>query len=217
MEDPVFLKVLVVGDSGVGKTSLLNKYCYNRFDNSVKPTIGCDFTLKAFDDFQGKKIRLQLWDIAGQERFHSVSKLYLRGAVGCIVVCDIQNEESMNNCLRWKKIVEENADIPQDIANARIPMILLQNKVDLLKEINEPADYMKSDNVKEFAKNNNFDEAYQVSAKENINIDESIEFLLDQILSSELLKIRTLANEQDGQIKNLKDSTHLQNLSLIHI
>ena len=51
MEDPVFLKVLVVGDSGVGKTSLLNKYCYNRFDNSVKPTIGCDFTLKAFEDF----------------------------------------------------------------------------------------------------------------------------------------------------------------------
>lgn len=51
MEDPIFLKVLVLGDSGVGKTSLLNKYCYNRFDNSVKPTIGCDFTLKALDDF----------------------------------------------------------------------------------------------------------------------------------------------------------------------
>lgn len=65
MEDPLFLKILIVGDSGVGKTSLLNKFCYKRFDNSIKPTIGCDFTLKAYENFEGKKVRLQLWDIAG--------------------------------------------------------------------------------------------------------------------------------------------------------
>ena len=58
MEDPIFLKVLVVGDSGVGKTSVLNKYCYNKFDNAINPTIGCDFVLKVFENFEGKKVRL---------------------------------------------------------------------------------------------------------------------------------------------------------------
>ena len=65
MDDAIFIKALVVGDSGVGKTSILNQYCYNKFDTSVNPTIGCDFCLKVLDDFQGKTIRLQLWDIAG--------------------------------------------------------------------------------------------------------------------------------------------------------
>ena len=65
MDDSLFVKVLVVGDSGVGKTSILNQYCYNKFDTSVNPTIGCDFCLKVLNDFHGKTIRLQLWDIAG--------------------------------------------------------------------------------------------------------------------------------------------------------
>ena len=61
-----FIKIIVVGDVNVGKTSLLNRYCYNRFDNFIKPTIGCDFSTKILNNINGKIIRLQLWDIAGK-------------------------------------------------------------------------------------------------------------------------------------------------------
>jgi len=66
IDDAIFVKIIVVGDSGVGKTSILNRYCYNKFDETAYPTIGCDFCLKILDDFDGKSIRLQLWDIAGK-------------------------------------------------------------------------------------------------------------------------------------------------------
>ena len=65
MSDSLFVKILVVGDSGVGKTSILSQYCYNKFDTAVNPTVGCDFCLKVLTNFQGKSLRLQLWDIAG--------------------------------------------------------------------------------------------------------------------------------------------------------
>lgn len=79
--DP-FIKIIVVGEQGVGKTCLLNQYCYSRFEANSPPTIGCDFTTKV-TSLSGKTVRLQLWDIAGQEKYNSVSKLYVRGALGC--------------------------------------------------------------------------------------------------------------------------------------
>ena len=66
MNEPLFLKIIVVGDSGVGKTSFLNRYCYGNFSKTTNPTIGCDFSMKVISDYQGKSLRLQLWDIAGK-------------------------------------------------------------------------------------------------------------------------------------------------------
>lgn len=66
MEEPIFIKILIIGDSGVGKTSLLNQYCYNKFASNNPPTVGCDFSTKVLNDFKGKNIKLQLWDIAGK-------------------------------------------------------------------------------------------------------------------------------------------------------
>ena len=65
MEDALFIKILVVGDSSVGKTSLLNQYCHGKFELNVQPTIGCDFSYKLLNDYKGRTIKLQLWDIAG--------------------------------------------------------------------------------------------------------------------------------------------------------
>lgn len=64
-EDTLFLKIIVVGDSGVGKTSLLNRFCYDKFENNTQPTIGCDFCTKVITNFNGKTLRMQLWDVAG--------------------------------------------------------------------------------------------------------------------------------------------------------
>lgn len=64
-EDTLFLKIIVVGESGVGKTSLLNRFCYDKFENNTQPTIGCDFCTKVITNFKGKTLRMQLWDVAG--------------------------------------------------------------------------------------------------------------------------------------------------------
>ena len=88
MDEGIIIKFCVVGEPAVGKTSMLVRYIHEKFDEKVKPTIGCDFQTKLKSQKNGgKEIRLQIWDIAGQERFNAVSKMYLRGALGCIIVC----------------------------------------------------------------------------------------------------------------------------------
>lgn len=82
MEQDIIIKFCVVGEPSVGKTSMLYQYVHHKFDEKVRPTIGCDFSTKLKSSVDGKPVRLQLWDIAGQERFNSVSKMYLRGALG---------------------------------------------------------------------------------------------------------------------------------------
>lgn len=84
MEQDLQIKFCVVGEQGVGKTSMLSQYIYQKFDEALQPTIGCDFSTKLKSSVNGKKVRLQLWDIAGQERFSSVSKMYVRGALGIL-------------------------------------------------------------------------------------------------------------------------------------
>lgn len=185
MQNSLFLKVIVVGDSGVGKTSLLNQYCYGKFDYNIRPTVGCDFCLKAFNNYNGRSIRLQLWDVAGQERFHSLSKLYVRGAVGCIIVCDITSEDSLQATLKWRTTIEENADT---IDGKQIPIILIQNKSDLLADIPplELQTFQKPEKLEEFASTHKFFKSFQVSAKTGANIETAIQALLDEMLTLNL-------------------------------
>lgn len=96
MEQQFLLKICIVGESGVGKTSMLNRYVLDKFDENSKPTLGCEMSTKIKSRTNGKTFRLELWDIAGQERFNSISKMFLRGALGCIVVCSAQDENSLN-------------------------------------------------------------------------------------------------------------------------
>lgn len=82
MEQDIIIKFCVVGEPSVGKTSMLYQYVHHKFDDHIRATIGCDFSTKLKSSVEGKAVRLQLWDIAGQERFNAVSKMYLRGALG---------------------------------------------------------------------------------------------------------------------------------------
>ncbi len=82
MEQDIIMKFCVVGEPGVGKTSMLHQYVHHKFDDKVRPTVGCDFSTKVKSNVDGRTVQLQLWDIAGQERFNAVSKMYLRGALG---------------------------------------------------------------------------------------------------------------------------------------
>ena len=95
MEQDIIVKICILGESGVGKTSMLYQYVFKKFDPDSRPTIGCDFSTKMKSTADGKPLRLQLWDIAGQERFNAVSKMYIRGALGCMIVSSASDEASL--------------------------------------------------------------------------------------------------------------------------
>ena len=182
-EDTFFLKVIVVGDSAVGKTSLLNQYCYEKFENTVQPTVGCDFCTKVITNYKQKTIRMQLWDVAGQERFKNLLKMYVRGSLGCVIVTDTTVPESLESALDWKRVVMEQADPLQD--GGPIPFVLFDNKSDLLprEKIKDKAMFLEN-----YVKTNGIAKGFMTSAKENINLNEAFEYLAKVILERHLDK-----------------------------
>ncbi|XP_023125134.1 ras-related protein Rab-8B isoform X2 [Amphiprion ocellaris] len=102
------LKLLLIGDSGVGKTCLLFRFSEDAFNTTFIATIGIDFKIRTID-IEGKKIKLQIWDTAGQERFRTITTAYYRGAMGIMLVYDITMEKSFDNIRNWIRNIEELA------------------------------------------------------------------------------------------------------------
>mmetsp|Transcript_15296 Transcript_15296/g.19848 ORF Transcript_15296/g.19848 Transcript_15296/m.19848 type:complete len:113 (+) Transcript_15296:39-377(+) len=98
----VLLKVIILGDSGVGKTSLMNQYVNQRYTEQYKATIGADFLTKEVT-IEDKLVTLQIWDTAGQERFQSLGVAFYRGADACILVYDITNAKSFDGLDTWRE------------------------------------------------------------------------------------------------------------------
>lgn len=117
------VKLLVLGDSSVGKSSLLLRFAENKFDPNFVLTIGVDFKTKVVES-GGRRIKLQVWDTAGQERFRTITPAYFRSAMGVILVYDITNAQTFNNIQRWMQNVE-------DFADPSIVRVLVGNKIDL--------------------------------------------------------------------------------------
>lgn len=107
MEDDydMIFKIVIVGDSGVGKTGLLTRYLRNEFTEDSKATVGVEFGGKKLE-IKGSKVKAQIWDTAGQERYRSVTNAYYKGAKGAIIVYDITNRFSFDNIERWMKEVK---------------------------------------------------------------------------------------------------------------
>ncbi|XP_028403255.1 ras-related protein RABA2a-like [Dendronephthya gigantea] len=116
-------KVVLIGDSGVGKSQLLTRYTKNDFQLSSKPTIGVEL---AHEDIEidGRIIRAQIWDTAGQERYRAITSAYYRGALGAIIVYDITNTKSYENVELWVDELRQHTD-------DKIVLMLVGNKVDL--------------------------------------------------------------------------------------
>lgn len=120
--DYLFILVLI-GDSGVGKSCLLLRFADDKWTDSYISTIGVDFKIRTIE-LDGKTIKLQIWDTAGQERFRTISSTYYRGAHGIIVVYDITNIESFNNVKRWLTEIDK-------YARENVNKLLVANKSDL--------------------------------------------------------------------------------------
>jgi len=116
-------KLLLIGDSGVGKTCILVRFSEDAFNSTFISTIGIDFKIRTVE-IEGKKIKLQIWDTAGQERFRTITTAYYRGAMGIMLVYDVTNEKSFDNIRNWIRNIEENA-------SADVEKMILGNKCDL--------------------------------------------------------------------------------------
>jgi small GTP-binding protein len=171
-----FHKILVIGDVAVGKTSLVNRVVYNSFSEKYKATIGCEFGIKMVN-IDGQEVRIQLWDLAGQDRLGGVSRLYCRDAHGAIVVTDITRQETLDKAIIWKSIVDEQT---RTSAGNSIPMILCVNKFDLA----ENSFKLNNTELQTYANENKFSSAFFTSAKTGLNSEIAVETLVRQVLKN---------------------------------
>jgi len=125
----LLFKIVLVGDSGVGKSNLLSRFTRNTFTVDEKSTIGVEFATRIIPMNDQKKIKAQIWDTAGQERYRAITNAYYRGALGAILVFDVTRKTSFDNIPRWLREL-------RDHANKDIVLILVGNKSDLVTPIN---------------------------------------------------------------------------------
>ena len=167
------LKIIIVGDSGTGKTSFVNKYILNKFDESYQATIATQFNFKIIDI--GDIIyRIQFWDLAGQDKSPGTTKLFTKDSNGIVFCCEVNNEESRNNIVKWKESIEQNLNLET------VQMIIVENKCDLLGE--DESDYNKDiDELKNFSEENHINNYFRVSALNGYGINESMNYLVNEI------------------------------------
>ncbi|UJR15089.1 hypothetical protein I4U23_002056 [Adineta vaga] len=175
MDNYLDLKFLAIGDSGVGKTCLLNQYVDGKFTQQLGTTVGIDIRNKTIFYKSNKRsksytIQLQLWDTAGQERYRSLTTSFFRDAMGFLLVFDVTNEASFLNVRNWIGEIQSNA------YSENVDMILVGNKCDLEKER-----IITKIRALEFAQQYHVD-YIETSALDNINVVESIELLLDSVM-----------------------------------
>ncbi|KAJ9597753.1 hypothetical protein L9F63_011361 [Diploptera punctata] len=174
--DEKLFKVLIVGDPTVGKTSFVQRYVQNTFRKDYKGTVGVDFALKVVRTSENQTVKLQLWDIAGQERFTWMTRVYYKDSHGCIIMFDLGKDNSLENIIKWKNDVDSKCKAPD---GSPLPCILLANKCDL------PDKQVTREELESFHKQHNFIGWTETSAKEGIMVNESMKFLMEIMLRRE--------------------------------
>jgi Ras-related protein Rab-1A len=173
MEYDLLTKIVIVGDSSVGKTALINRYCDGVFETENMTTIGFDLKFKTLQSENGKIVKLQIWDTAGQEKFKSIVLNYYRGAHCILLVFDVTNEESFYSIEKWindsKKMVTDN-----------VMMFLIGTKIDLVDKNKRKVSYEECTNL---SKKYNM-EYFETSSKKNLNIDHVFNLITNQLVEN---------------------------------
>ena len=169
MEEEIVYKVLLLGDSSVGKTCFLLRYCDKSFQDVHLSTIGLDYRLKSMTLKNNKNIKLQIWDTAGQDRFRAITKNYYKGANGIILIYDVTNMQTYENVKNWISQIKEEA-------SPNVIIYLVGNKIDVPDEQR----LIKAEDGQKIADEFNlpFKEA---SAKDGTNVNEIFQELLEEI------------------------------------
>jgi len=153
------IKLLLIGDSGVGKSCLLLRFSDDSFTPSFITTIGIDFKIRTIE-LEGKRIKLQIWDTAGQERFRTITTAYYRGAMGILLVYDVTDEKSFSNIRNWIRNIEQHA-------TENVNKMLVGNKCDMVDKR-----VVEAERGKALADEYNI-KFMETSAKSSINVEEA--------------------------------------------
>uniref|UniRef100_A0A673C1V4 Ras-related protein Rab-15 n=1 Tax=Sphaeramia orbicularis TaxID=375764 RepID=A0A673C1V4_9TELE len=179
----VLFRLLMLGDSGVGKTSMLRRFTESEFDSSHISTIGIDFKMKTLE-IDGVKVRVQIWDTAGQERYQTITKQYYRRAQGIIFVYDITNEPSFQRIVKWAGDVDE-------FAPTEVNRILVGNKTD-----EELSRQVSKEQGSKLAKSYGMD-FFETSASSDSNITESFTRITELVLEAHKADVDNLLGSLD--------------------
>jgi len=180
------MKILMIGDSGVGKSCLLLRFSDNQFTSSFITTIGIDFKVKTME-IDGKRVKMILWDTAGQERFRTISNAYYRGSDGVLLVYDVTDEHSFMNIRSWMNNIEQHA-------NDSILRVIIGNKCDMAEDRVIP-----TDRGKQIADEYNVP-FYETSAKTNINVQKVFIDIATNIIKNNF----TDNEEEENKKKQIK-------------
>lgn len=162
-------KILLLGDASVGKTSFTKRYCYNIFNPSERLTIGVDFHVKTIE-LNDSKIKLQIWDVGGEERFRFLLPTYCLGANAAFLLYDITRPSTLDNISEWMTIVRQKG--------GPIPIMLVGSKIDLSKSSRQ----VQRDYGIQIAEKNKMASFVEISAKDNINVDDAFNVLTEMTL-----------------------------------
>ena len=166
------LKIIIIGDTSTGKTSIVTKYIYNKFSESYKATIVSQFDFKIIK-YKDQIYRLQFWDLAGQDRSPEMTKLFCQDTNGVIICCEVNKKESRDNTLKWKEnLINNKIDIK------KITLVLCENKCDLLND-----NYENFQELKNFSINNEFNQCFRTSALNGFGIEDMILFIVEDIVN----------------------------------
>ncbi|XP_051541359.1 ras-related protein Rab-35-like [Myxocyprinus asiaticus] len=183
-------KLLIIGDSGVGKSSLLLRFADNTFSGSYITTIGVDFKIRTVE-INGEKVKLQIWDTAGQERFRTITSTYYRGTHGVIVVYDVTSAESFVNVKRWLHEINQNCD--------EVCRILVGNKND-----DPGSKVVETNDAQKFAEQMGI-QLFETSAKENVNVEDMFNCITELVLKAR--KESVAKQQQQSEVIKLNKSS----------
>lgn len=167
-------KIIIIGDPTVGKTSYIQRYVHQSYQTDYKGTIGVDFALKVVKWTDSVSIKLQLWDIAGQERFTSMTRVYYKDAHACVIMFDLSQRSTFENALKWKKDLDSKCTLSD---GSPVPCILLANKCDL------PYREVQQAEIEDFCREQNFIGWTETSVLQGLMVEEPMRFLLEEMMS----------------------------------
>ena len=194
----VFLKVVIIGDSGVGKTSLIHRYTSTKFLQEFKPTIGAEFANKELL-IDGRTVVAQIWDTAGQERYQSLGVSFYRGADCWGIVFDRSDRETFEHLDQWRQaFMQHGAPGGED----KFPFIVMGNKSDLTEEV-----LVRNKEVEEWWEDKEGWEYIEVSAKDNTSVEEAFHRLIEKGAKRES-KNDYMPRRPLAQGKKLSKETH---------
>lgn len=167
--------MLVMGNSKCGKTSIIKRYTENQFDTKYNITIGADYSKKVVSH-EGELVRLQLWDIAGQDRFVHLTRPFYQKAKAAAIVCDVTRPVTLNAVRAWKK------DLDEKMGEGTLPVVVIANKCDLLKGI--PEAMKLGAQIESLCSELKVNKWFIASAKIDENVDNAMAYLVSELMQN---------------------------------